>query len=86
MQKFNDMIHTTLIAGYDLPHPPDNVSRQSLVLGVLTLEDIIERTLRVDIIDETERDKKSPTQLLPRVPSGVSLLDGVYKTKLQFED
>jgi hypothetical protein len=27
------------------------------ILGVLTLEDVIERVMRVDIIDENERDR-----------------------------
>lgn len=56
MQRYADMIHTTLIAGMEAPEPPKQIKDINGVLGVLTLEDIIEKLLQVDIIDETERD------------------------------
>lgn len=60
LSLFSDNLHAELLANKIIP-PLDRLGQIQLgeasILGLLTLEDVIERILRVDIVDENERDQ-----------------------------
>ena len=60
MRNFCDRLHSELAAGKKIT-PPTSEELSSLdqviIIGVLTLEDVIEKILRIDIHDEKDREK-----------------------------
>ena len=60
LSLFSENLHAELLANKTIP-PLDRLGQIQLgeasILGLLTLEDVIERILRVDIVDENERDQ-----------------------------
>jgi hypothetical protein len=62
LRDFCDDVHTQILNERVLP-PPSEISESSMI-GVLTLEDVIERQLRLDIIDEIDRDEAISSLLL----------------------
>ena len=54
MRDFCDDVHTQILN--DRPLPQHSEIEAEAMIGVLTLEDVIECQLKLDIIDERERD------------------------------
>jgi hypothetical protein len=54
LRDFCDDVHTAILGNKTLP--PPFIINESSIVGVLTLEDVIERQLRVDILDERDRE------------------------------
>jgi hypothetical protein len=60
MRNFCDKLHAELSTGKKITPPSADeleLLKQVLIIGVLTLEDVIEKILRIDINDEKDREK-----------------------------
>jgi hypothetical protein len=60
MRNFCDKLHAELSVGKKLTQPTKEEAdqlNQVVVIGVLTLEDVIERILQIDIADEKDRER-----------------------------
>jgi hypothetical protein len=57
IRDFNDYVHTQLRVEGKEPQVANFDLKNKKILGLLTLEDVIEKTLRVDIADEGDLDE-----------------------------
>lgn len=57
IRDFNDYVHTQLVVEGKEPQVVRFDLKDKKILGLLTLEDVIEKTLRIDIADEGDLDE-----------------------------